>query len=65
MIIYALNYTTLSMVDLATAYCIVRTVETLTAGFPVGAVEDALVSIFSMRGVPIAMAAVATTLCDC
>lgn len=50
------------MVDLATVYCIVTTVETLTAGFPVGAVEVTMTSLFSLYGVPIAVAGAATTL---
>jgi uncharacterized protein (TIRG00374 family) len=62
MIFYALNFTSISLIDLATVYCIVTTVETLTAGFPVGAVEVTMVSLFSVYGVPIAVAGAATTL---
>ena len=62
MIFYSLNFTGISMVDLATVYCIVTTVETLTAGFPVGAVEVTMTSLFSLYGVPIAVAGAATTL---
>ena len=62
MIFYALGFTSISMIDLATVYCIVTTVETLTAGFPVGAVEVTMVSLFSVYGVPIAVAGAATTL---
>ena len=62
MIFYSLNFTSISLVDLATVYCIVTTVETLTAGFPVGAVEVTMTSLFAVYGVPIAVAAAATTL---
>jgi uncharacterized protein (TIRG00374 family) len=62
MIFYALNFTAISLVDLATVYCIVTTVETVTAGVPVGAVEVTMVNMFSVYGVPIATAAAATTI---
>ena len=62
MIFYSLNFTGISLIDLATVYCIVTTVETLTAGFPVGAVEVTMTSLFSLYGVPIAVAGAATTL---
>jgi uncharacterized protein (TIRG00374 family) len=62
MIFYSLNFTGLSIIDLATIYCIVTTVETVTAGFPVGAVEVTMTSLFSLYGVPIVVAAAATTL---
>jgi uncharacterized protein (TIRG00374 family) len=62
MIFYSLNFTAISIFDLATVYCIVTTVETATAGLPVGAVEVTMVSLFSLYGVPIAVAGVATTL---
>ena len=62
MIFYALGFTSISLIDLATVYCLVTTVETLTAGFPVGAVEVTMVSLFSVYGVPIAVAGAATTL---
>jgi len=62
MIFYALNYTALSLVDLASVYCIITAVETLTAGFPIGAVEVTMTSMFSLYGVPLAVAGVATTL---
>ncbi len=62
MIFYSLNFTGISLIDLATVYCIVTTVETLTAGFPVGAVEVTMTSLFSIYGVPIAVAGAATTL---
>jgi glycosyltransferase 2 family protein len=62
MIFYSLNFTAISMVDLATVFCIVTTVETVTAGLPVGAVEVTMVNLFSILGVPIAIAAAATTI---
>jgi uncharacterized protein (TIRG00374 family) len=62
MIFYSLNFTSISLIDLATVYCLVTTVETLTAGFPVGAVEVTMTSLFSLYGVPIAVAGAATTL---
>ena len=62
MIFYALDFTAISLVDLATVYCINTTVETVTAGVPVGAVEVTMVNMFSIYGVPIATAAAATTI---
>lgn len=62
MIFYSLNFTAISLVDLATVFCIVTTVETITAGLPVGAVEVTMVNLFSVLGVPIAIAAAATTI---
>jgi len=62
MIFYSLDFTAISIIDLATVYCIVTTVETVTAGFPVGAVEVTMVSMFSMYGVPLAVAGAVTTL---
>jgi uncharacterized protein (TIRG00374 family) len=62
MVFYSLNFTAINLLDLATIYCIAATVETLTAGFPVGAVEITLINMFSLYGVPVAVAAAATTL---
>jgi len=62
MIFYSLNFTSISLIDLATVYCIVTTVETLTAGVPVGAVEVTMINLFSVYGVPIVVAGAATTL---
>jgi uncharacterized protein (TIRG00374 family) len=62
LIFYSLNFTSISLVDLATVYCIVTTVETLTAGFPVGAVEVTMINLFYLYGVPLAVAGAATTL---
>ena len=61
MVFYALDFTVISILDLATMYCIITTVETVTAGFPVGAVEVTMVSVFSMFGVPLAVAGAVTT----
>jgi len=62
MIFYSLDFTSISLFDLATVYCIVTTVETVTAGFPVGAVEVTMVSMLSMYGVPLAVAGAVTAL---
>lgn len=62
MIFYALDFTAISLVDLATVYCIITTVETITAGVPVGAVEVTMVNLFALYGVPLAVAAAATTI---
>jgi uncharacterized protein (TIRG00374 family) len=62
MVFYSLNFTGVSILDLATIYCIVTTVETITAGFPIGAVEVTMISLFSLYGVPIVVAGAATTL---
>jgi uncharacterized protein (TIRG00374 family) len=62
MIFYSLNFTSISIIDLASVYCIITTVETLTAGFPVGAVEVTMINLFALYGVPLAVAAAATTL---
>jgi uncharacterized protein (TIRG00374 family) len=62
MVFYALDFTAISLVDLATVYCIITTVETITAGIPVGAVEVTMVSLFSIYGVPLVIAGAATTI---
>ena len=62
MVFYSLNFTHISFIDLATIYSIITTVETVTAGFPIGAVEVTMTSLFSLYGVPIVVAAAATTL---
>jgi uncharacterized protein (TIRG00374 family) len=62
MIFYALDFTAISLIDLATVYCIVTTVETITAGVPVGAVEVTMINLFALYGVPLAVAGAATTL---
>ena len=58
----SLNFTRSSVIDLASIFFIVTTVETGTAGFPVGAVEVTMTSLFTLYGVPIVVAAAATTL---
>jgi len=62
MIFYSLDFTAISLVNLATIYCIVTTVETITAGVSVGAVEVTMVNLFAIYGVPIVTAAAATTI---
>ena len=62
MIFYSLNFTGISLIDLATVYCIITTVETITAGVPVGAVEVTMINLFTLYGVPIAVAGAVTTL---
>jgi len=62
MIFYALNFTAISLVDLATVYCIITTVETITAGIPVGAVEVTMINLFALYGVPLVIAGAATTI---
>ncbi len=62
MVFYSLNFPGIALIDLATVYCVSTTVETLTAGFPVGAVELTMINLFSLYGVPLAVAGAATTL---
>jgi uncharacterized protein (TIRG00374 family) len=62
MIFYALDFTAISLIDLATVYCIITTVETITAGVPIGAVEVTMINLFVLYGVPIAVAGAATTI---
>jgi len=62
MVFYSLNFTAITLVDLALVYCVASTVETVTAGFPVGAVEITMISLYSVLGVPIVIAGAATTL---
>ncbi len=62
MVFYSLGFNRIGILDLATVYCVASTVETLTAGFPVGAVEITFISMFSLYGVPVAVAVAATTL---
>ena len=62
MVFYSLNFTAISLLDLAAVYCISTTVETLTAGFPVGAVEITMINLYALYGVPVAIAVAATTL---
>ena len=62
MVFYSLDFTAITLVDLALVYCVASTVETVTAGFPVGAVEITMISLYSVLGVPIVIAGAATTL---
>jgi uncharacterized protein (TIRG00374 family) len=62
MIFYALDFRSISLIDLATVYCIISTVETITAGVPIGAVEVTMINLFVLYGVPIAVAGAATTI---
>jgi glycosyltransferase 2 family protein len=62
MVFYSLNFTSITLVDLALVYCVSSTVETITAGFPVGAVEITMISLYSVLGVPLVIAGAATTL---
>ncbi len=62
MVFYSLGFGRISIIDLAVVYCITMTVETLTAGFPVGAVEITMINLYTLYGVPIAIAVAATTL---
>ena len=62
MVFYSLGFTQISLFDLAAVFCIASTVETLTAGFPVGAVEITMINLYSLYGVPVAIAVAATTL---
>ncbi len=62
MVFYSLDFTAITLVDLALVYCVASTVETITAGFPVGAVEITMISLYSVLGVPLGIAGAATTL---
>ena len=52
MVFYSLDFTAITLVDLALVYCVASTVETITAGIPVGAVEITMISLYSVLGVP-------------
>jgi uncharacterized membrane protein YbhN (UPF0104 family) len=56
MVFYSLNFEGISIVDLTLIYCISATVETITAGFPVGAVEITMINLYSLYGVPLVVA---------
>jgi len=62
MVFYSLDFMSISIVDLAMVYCVSSIVETLTAGFPVGAVEITMISLYSALGIPLVVAGAATTL---
>lgn len=62
MVFYSVGFMAISIIDVALVYCVSSTVETLTAGFPVGAVEITMISLYSALGIPLVMAGAATTL---
>lgn len=62
MVFYSLDFTAITLLDIALVYCVASTVETITAGFPVGAVEITMISLYSVLGVPLVIAGAATTL---
>jgi len=62
MVFYSLNFTSISLVEVAVVYCVASTVETLTSGFPVGAVEITMINLYSALNVPLVIAGAATTL---
>ena len=62
MVFYALNFKSITLPALAVVYFISSTVETLTSGFPVGAVEITMINLYSALNVPLVIAGAATTL---
>ena len=62
MVFYALNFRSITLPDLAVVYFISSTVETITSGFPVGAVEITIINLYSALNVPLVIAGAATTL---
>ena len=62
MVFYALNFESITLPALAVVYFISSTVETLTSGFPVGAVEITMINLYSALNVPLVIAGAATTL---
>ncbi len=62
MVFYALNFRSITLPDLAVVYFISSTVETITSGFPVGAVEITMINLYSALNVPLVIAGAATTL---
>ena len=62
MVFYALNFRTITFPDLAIVYFITSTVETITSGFPVGAVEITMINLYYALNVPLVIAGAATTL---
>jgi hypothetical protein len=53
MVFYALNFRSITLPDLAVVYFISSTVETITSGFPVGAVEITMINLYSALNVPL------------
>lgn len=62
MVFYSLDFRGISIIDLAMVYCIAVSVEAVTAGLPIGAVEITMVNMYSAFGVPLAIAGAVTTL---
>jgi uncharacterized protein (TIRG00374 family) len=62
MVFYSLNFKAITLPSLAVVYFVSSTVETLTSGFPVGAVEITMINLYSALNVPIVIAGAATTL---
>jgi uncharacterized protein (TIRG00374 family) len=62
MVFHSLGFDDISLIDLTLIYCVQATVETITAGFPVGAVEITTINLYSLYGVPLIIAGAATTL---
>ena len=62
MVFYALNFKSITFPDLAVVYFISSTVETITSGFPVGAVEITMINLYYALNVPLVIAGAATTL---
>ena len=62
MVFYALDFKAITLPSLAVVYFISSTVETLTSGFPVGAVEITMINLYSALNVPLVIAGAATTL---
>jgi len=62
LVFYSLNFDGISIIDLTLIYCVSATVETVTAGFPVGAVEITMINLYALYGVPLVVAGAATTL---
>ena len=62
MVFYALNFKSITFPELAVVYFITSTVETITSGFPVGAVEITMINLYYALNVPLVIAGAATTL---
>jgi uncharacterized protein (TIRG00374 family) len=62
MVFYALNFKAITLPTLAVVYFVSSSVETLTSGFPVGAVEITMINLYSALSVPMVIAGAATTL---
>jgi uncharacterized protein (TIRG00374 family) len=62
MVFYALNFRSITLPELAIVYFISSTIETLTSGFPVGAVEITMINVYAALNVPLVIAGAATTL---